>query len=75
MGMFDRVICNCPNCGEEVEFQSKVGDCLLNRFTLDRVPMNIAMDINGSSVTCDNCGEFCSINTIGDISEVRMEVR
>lgn len=29
MGMYDSVMVRCPKCGEEHEFQSKSGECLL----------------------------------------------
>ena len=29
MGMFDSLIVKCPNCNEQVEFQSKAGGCNL----------------------------------------------
>lgn len=41
MGMYDSLIVQCPNCFQEVEFQSKGGKCLMDRFTVENVPMNV----------------------------------
>jgi len=44
MGMFDSVWFNCPNCGERMEAQSKGGECYLNNYTPEAVPMDVALD-------------------------------
>lgn len=55
MGMFDSLYVPCA-CGEEVEFQSKAGDCALERYTLSNCPPRIAGDLIGQSQTC-RCGK------------------
>ncbi len=55
MGMFDSVIVTCPNCYAEVEFQSKGGKCDLERHSSGLVPIEIAVDLYGSSETCGQC--------------------
>lgn len=59
--MFDRVWAKCPKCGGDVEYQTKVGDCLLRGYTIDAVPLNIARSINEDVSPCDNCGETWKI--------------
>ena len=61
MGMFDSVVTTCPNCGDEVEFQSKAGDCRLRIFDVHSVPPQIAYDIDGQSVRC-SCSELVTIH-------------
>lgn len=57
MGMFDSVWFNCPSCGERrsIEAQSKAGDCSLHDYETNNVPPKIALDIDGSAVTCSKC--------------------
>jgi hypothetical protein len=55
MGMYDSVMVNCPECGAEVEFQSKSGDCLLMVYHASGVPSEIARDIEGDREIC-RCG-------------------
>ena len=52
MGMFDSVIAECPKCGDDVEFQSKAGECCLIRYYPDNVPAVIASDIAGDTSPC-----------------------
>lgn len=60
MGMFDSVWAECPKCHRQVEFQSKAGNCLLEDYTLDKVPLIIADDLVGKSRHCE-CGAVCTI--------------
>lgn len=57
MGMFDELHVDCPHCGEDVEFQSKAGDCQLHRYAVQDVPPEIAGDLNGAAEICDACGK------------------
>jgi len=56
MGMFDSVYVKCPNCDRLVEFQSKAGDCCLQKFNENEVPIAIAENIKGKHETCKYCG-------------------
>ena len=62
MGMFDSLYVNCPECGNIVEFQSKVGDCSLRSYDKENVPMNIAIDLAGAVALCE-CGKAVEIST------------
>lgn len=54
--MFDSVWARCPNCGEENEFQSKSGECILGNYDLEDCPADVLADVNRHSpVKCD-CG-------------------
>ncbi len=55
MGMFDRVWFKCPSCGEDVEVQSKAGNCFLSDFDQGSVPLEIAKDIGGEPAYCRKC--------------------
>lgn len=55
MGMFDNVIAECPKCHGQIYWQSKAGDCELESFEIDSVPMAIAVDINNYSSWCERC--------------------
>ena len=57
MGMFDSVFVPCPKCKTKQEFQTKSGDCILGRYTLENAPKDVMLDINRHSpYTCRNCG-------------------
>lgn len=60
MGMFDRVYVDCPNCGNQVEFQSKVGECNLANFGIDDAPTHVLMDIMNSPERCQ-CGTWVAV--------------
>ncbi len=56
MGMYDSVMVNCPKCGEEHEFQSKSGECLLDVYTLENCPDDVMVNVNRHSPCQCNCG-------------------
>ena len=62
MGMFDIIHIECPSCGEQVYFQSKAGDCIMNGFLLCNIPPKIAADLDGKSEVCE-CGKTLTIKT------------
>jgi len=61
--MFDRVMVTCPKCGEEVEFQSKAGECTLCEYTLYNMPSSIAANLEGTSEICPGCKADVSLRT------------
>jgi transcription elongation factor Elf1 len=64
MGMFDSIYFTCPNCGSNnVEEQSKAGDCLLHNYQQDEVPHHVAYDIQGNTVKCYDCGSLFVIES------------
>ena len=74
MGMFDSVFATCPNCGSEVEFQSKAGACDLKRYHSSSVPLVIANDLNGSSEKCLDCGESVSLSSPIIVARIKLDV-
>jgi hypothetical protein len=56
MGMFDSIYFNCT-CGEELEAQSKSGDCCLNCYPNTSVPISVAIDANRHSPYKCKCGK------------------
>ena len=61
MGMYDEITFTCPGCGKSITEQSKAGECNLNTFTSDAVPVEIAADIGGNMVRCGDCGKTWKI--------------
>lgn len=55
MGMFDSVYINCPQCGQQIEYQSKAGGCNLDKYDINNVPPRIGGDIIGDEQQC-RCG-------------------
>lgn len=76
MGMFDTVVFTCPRCDSVLEEQSKAGECVLSRHNNDQVPPEIAKDIEGTDVYCDEdgggCGSTFKIVALRTISTVPM---
>ena len=65
MGMFDSLYVTCK-CGEDVEFQSKAGECALREYRITDVPPVIAGDLIGQCETCRRCG--CHITIRGCVT-------
>lgn len=75
MGLFDRVYVDCPNCGNQVEFQSKGGECDLVNFSLDDAPIHVLMDMMNYPQECE-CGTWLAvIDPRAPASFVRPEVK
>lgn len=76
MGMFDSIYFECPECGSEIEEQSKAGDCYLHRYTGDDVPLAIAADIQDNIVWCQNleCGRSWVIRAVTPIKSIEMKL-
>lgn len=62
MGMFDRVMARCPKCGRQVEFQSRLGPCVLAQYSLGAVPAEVAADLHNKSETCV-CGTMLTLKS------------
>ncbi len=69
MGMFDSLIVQCPHCNNNVEFQSKAGECCLTDYNINDCPPNILGDLNDQFEYCKNCGKivFIRVETIARI--------
>ena len=62
MGMYDEVEARCPSCGDGVVvFQSKAGECTLQRYNSENVPFGIAESIDGDCEDCPRCGHPVTI--------------
>jgi hypothetical protein len=62
MGCFDTVLVPCPECGEEVGFQSKSGPCELAVFPLNHCPPSVMKDVNRHSPhRCPKCATRFSV--------------
>jgi len=55
MGMFDKILIKCPNCKETLEFQSKGGECVLDKFTWKNVPWDVILPVSGEIIKCPKC--------------------
>jgi hypothetical protein len=56
MGVFDTILFACPVCGNQIEKQSKAGDCRLNDYDQCVVPVEISKALENTEVDCSNCG-------------------
>jgi hypothetical protein len=59
MGMFDSLYVQCE-CGKDIEFQSKSGDCSLNAYNLCNCPPSIAGDLINQTESCE-CGRSVTL--------------
>lgn len=63
MGCFDTVIVPCPECGNDVECQSKGGSCSLQVFSLHDAPLDVMSDVNRHAPhLCTKCGHTFSVS-------------
>ncbi len=60
--MYDSVIVKCPTCGEEHEFQSKSGECLLDVYTLENCPDDVMANVNRHSPNKCDCGTLFQVD-------------
>ena len=63
MGMFDTVHAQCPNCGHSITTQSKAGLCLLNDYSTNSVPPEVAADVEGEALYCEGCDTSYMLTT------------
>lgn len=61
MGMFDSVNVSCV-CGANVEFQSKAGECSLENYRPDAVPVEIALSLDDTCEVCRSCGRYVTLH-------------
>ena len=59
--MFDTLCVPCPDCGCDVEFQSKAGQCYLHVYALDDCPLVILADVANYPENCSKCGAGVSV--------------
>jgi hypothetical protein len=76
MGMYDSVWADCPNCKSKrsIEFQSKASECQMNDFSIDRVPLEIAQDINTEESYCYSCSAQYAIIKVLEINTLPMKL-
>jgi len=73
--MFLIVTARCPNCDEEIEFQSKAGACLLHTYDAERgVPPEIAVDIQFDFESCLKCNTTIELIPTIPIHNIPMRV-
>ncbi len=71
MGMYDRILAECPKCSSEVEFQSKTGPCILSIFKLTEAPPDVMEGVNSCSpLSCDKCGSFLKVDGLDAVPYV-----
>lgn len=75
MGMFDTAWFVCPRCGEELDIQSKAGDCNLHDYNATYgVPEDIAIDIEGELVYCPKCHKEYIVKPFKPIDNIQMRL-
>jgi len=68
MGMYDSVMAKCPKCGNELEYQTKTGPCMMNiygikpkkgkkpnLFEFEYPSPDVAIGVDGLIVRCQFC--------------------
>jgi hypothetical protein len=77
MGMFDSIKFCCPNCGDVIIAQSKSGECMLNVYTNNNVPYDVAIDANRHAPFKCKCGKqwFLSRALYSTISLYPVEIK
>lgn len=76
MGLFDTVYFTCPECGSSVEVQSKAGLCAIYVFSSSEVPKDIAKDINGKIVACNECEKVFTVEKIEEpVETIKMGLK
>lgn len=63
MGMFDTVYLTCPHCNEEIDCQTKSGECMLNSYTIDNMPMSIPSAMLGFN-HCYRCQKAFEVEMV-----------
>jgi uncharacterized Zn finger protein len=56
MGMFDTISVDCPKCSAKLHVQTKTGPCVLNTYSLDEIPVDMAEYLDGTIDNCGHCG-------------------
>lgn len=67
MGMFDEVTIKCPECGNNVEEQSKAGPCLLRHYHIPgNAPLAVIADMQDDGkagrLFCSKCNSRLEID-------------
>ena len=57
MGLFDIIFVKCPSCEEILEFQSKGGECVLEKYTEKNVPWEVVLPVVGNIIKCPKCSK------------------
>jgi len=73
MGCFDSVIFDCPHCGNEIEGQSKSGDCGMRRYAPVEVPADIAAGLIDEKIYCVNCKNYFRV--VGQIPIIHLRLK
>lgn len=55
MGMFDSLVVECPNCRDEIEFQSKSGECMLTIYNKYNISPYVAIGMDYDIIKCGKC--------------------
>ena len=80
--MFDSFYINCPKCGNELEYQSKSGVCMLARYglkpkkgdlyTFEKLSADVAIDLQGDIVRCQFCNNRIKLELdIPDVTKIK----
>ncbi len=71
---YDKVVVKCPKCSHDVEFSSGADKCEQLRYSRIKVPIRIALGLNGQSKFCSNCHSEVEIRTVADVRYTPMYV-
>lgn len=72
--MYDTVEAGCTGCNTIVTFKSEAGNCTATHYGTRSVPYAIALDLDGDSKVCPNCGAHVVISFLDIPKTVEMVV-
>jgi hypothetical protein len=61
MGLFDSIYAPCAHCGAPLEFQTKAGDCQMDRFEIDTAPAYLLWDVKDDPKHCIKCDGWTAL--------------
>ncbi len=62
MGLFNSLYIKCPDCGNELEFQSKSGECAMSVYNDSNLSPTVAVGMDDDIVRCDFCNNNFELN-------------
>ena len=65
---------SCPTCNKCLEFQSKAGECTLEAYTKELVPLEIAKDLLDQVEECPKCHSKVRLELGTQVTAIKMNV-
>ena len=75
MGLFDIILVKCPNCNGTLEFQSKGGECVLEKYTEKNVPWEVVLPVVGNIIKCPKCSKNIKLKVVNLPPEPKIKLQ